>query len=99
MRIVKKESDYIKFEQVEIREPLVDDLVKAERIAGGDSGVRFALAVLSQIAEFDGKRLTPEDLVKLRASDFLSIAKHMERIGLEELAEQLSSSQKKQTQG
>ncbi len=97
MKIKKKvESNVLTFSEVEIREPLVEDLIQAERIAGSAEGLSFALAVLSQIATFDGKKLPPEDLRRLRVRDFLAFARAMESFGLEELARELLSSQEKQ---
>lgn len=99
MRVKKIETNALTFNEVEIREPLVEDLIVAERIAGGSEGIKFALAVLSQIATFDGKKLVPEDLQRLRVKDFLSLAKAIEDFGLEELAKELLHSQEKQTLG
>lgn len=96
MKVRKKESSYLKFEEVEIRDALVEDLIKAERIAGTAEGIRFALAVLSQIATFDGRQLVPEEIQRLRVKDFLELSKKLEDFGMEELAKELSSSQNTQ---
>lgn len=96
MKIKKKKSEFLSFEGVEIREPLVEDLIVAERIAGTDQGIKYALAVLSQIATFDGKALLPEDLKRLKAKDFFELAKAIEGFGMEELAKELLSSQGKE---
>lgn len=93
MKINKKDTQYLQFKEVEIRDALVEDLIKAERIAGATEGLKFALAVLSQIATFDGKQLVAEDLQKLRVKDFLELSKKLEAFGMEELAKELSSSQ------
>lgn len=97
MKIKKKQlDDALIFSDIEIREPLVEDLIMAERIAGTDTGIKFALAVLSRIATFDGKQLVYEDLQRLRVKDFFALAKTVEGFGLEELAKELLSSQEKQ---
>lgn len=95
MEIIRKPVDGLEFEKVEIKEPTVDDLIKAERLADGQTGVAFAVALLSQIAEFDGQKLPPEDIRKLKLQDFLFLVREVENFGLRELAKQLSSSQKK----
>lgn len=96
MKIKKKElAGYISYNEVEIREPLVEDLIAAEMLAGTDQGIKFAMAVLSQIATFDGKRLVLEDLQRLRVRDFFGLARAIEGFGLEELAKELLSSQEK----
>jgi hypothetical protein len=95
MKIKKKQAESFSYNEVEVREPLVEDLIAAERIAGTDQGMKYALAVLSQIATFDGKSLLPEDLRKLRVRDFFGLARAIEGFGLEELAKELLSSQEK----
>jgi len=99
MKIKKKETEYLTFKEIELREPLVEDLIYAERIAGTNEGIKFALAVLSRIATFDGKKLVPEELQKLRVKDFFQLSKSIEAFGLEELAKELLSSQEKQDSG
>jgi hypothetical protein len=96
IKIKKKEAQFLKFHEIEIREPLVEDLIYAERVTGSTEGVKFALAVLSRIATFDGKQLVPEELQKLRVKDFFELSKAIEDFGLEELAKELLSSQEKQ---
>ncbi|MCX7911193.1 MAG: phage tail assembly protein [Endomicrobia bacterium] len=94
-KVKKIESDSIAFNEIAIREPLVEDLIMAERIAGSDTGINFALAVISRIAEFDGKTMTVEELRRLKAKDFLLLAKDIADAGLEDAAKELLSSQKK----
>lgn len=96
MKIKKKESAGYTYNEVEIREPLVEDLIAAEMLAGTDQGLKFAMAVLCQIATFDGKRLVLEDLQKLRVRDFFGLARAIEGFGLEELAKELLHSQEKE---
>ncbi|NJD38450.1 MAG: phage tail assembly protein [Geobacter sp.] len=76
MKVTKIESvkPSLKIEEVEIRQPLVDDLLKAERIAGKADGLAFMLALLSQVGTFDGKALPPEELERLSSKDFLTLS-------------------------
>lgn len=96
MNIKKKKADAPSYTNIEVREPLVEDLIAAERIAGTDTGIKFAIAVLSRVATFDGKQLVPEDIEKLRVKDFFALAKAIESFGLEELAKELLHSQGKE---
>lgn len=73
MKITKKQVDYLKFDEVEIREANVGDLVQAERIAGKTEGMTFVVALISQVATFDGKQLPPEELYKLSATDLAEL--------------------------
>jgi hypothetical protein len=94
--IKKKKAESASFNEVEIREPLIEDLIAAERVAGTDQGIKYALAVLSQIATFDGKSLVPEDLKRLSVKDFFGLVKAVGGFGLEELAKELLPSQGKE---
>lgn len=73
MKITKKESTVLKFEEVEVREATVGDLVQAERVAGKPEGIAFVAALLSQVATFDGQKLPAEELYKLSASDLAEL--------------------------
>ncbi|MBI4835926.1 MAG: hypothetical protein HY817_01565 [Candidatus Abawacabacteria bacterium] len=64
----------MKFENVEIRKPMVDDVTKAERISGQIEGMEFMAALISLTGKFDGKELVPEDVAMMEASDFLELA-------------------------
>lgn len=74
MKITKKAVETLTFEAVELREPIVDDLLKAERIAGKAEGLEFTLVLLSQVGTFDGKALPPEELRRVSSKDFLDIS-------------------------
>jgi hypothetical protein len=63
-----------RFERVEIREPLMQDVILAERVTGKTEGVEFQLALLSQVGTFDGQRLPPEELKGVSMQDFLAIS-------------------------
>ena len=73
MKVVKQDSDCLKFDTVEVREALVGDLIKAERIAGKAEGIGFVAALLSQVATFDGQKLPPEELHRLSAADLAEL--------------------------
>lgn len=73
MKIIKKQSDCLTFEEVEVREATVGDLIQAERAAGKADGIAFVAALLSQVALFDGQKLPPEELHRLSASDMTAL--------------------------
>ena len=73
MKITKKESTVLKFEEVEVREATVGDLIQAERVAGKPEGIAFIAALLSQVATFDGQKLPAEELYKLSAADLAEL--------------------------
>ena len=70
---VKKSEGLLKFENVEAREALVEDMLNAQRASGETDGIGFNMALMGEICTFDGKKLTFEDLRKLPATDFLSV--------------------------
>lgn len=78
MKITRKKVETLTFESVEISEPTVDDLLKAERIAGKSEGLEFMLVLLSQVGTFDGKALPPEELRRLSGKDFLDISMELQ---------------------
>jgi len=93
---VKIEKNPFKVKEVIVREPTVEDLIKAERIAGGleDKGnsFEFLCALISLVAEFDGKRLPYDEVKKLPASVFLELAPHLSEIMPSETLQNLQSS-------
>lgn len=58
---------------VEVRESLVEDLVKAEVMTGRSSGFSWLAGVISQVATFDGQPQPPEEVQRLRTKDFLAL--------------------------
>lgn len=71
-KIIKSENT-LKINEVTMREPLAADILEAQKFAGeGDAAV--SLALMAQICEFDGKKLTIEDLKKLPVNDFLDLS-------------------------
>lgn len=95
MEITIEETNVRTFEKVTIRKAKVDDLVNAERIAGKEAGLAYAVALVSQVGTFDGEKLPPEELDNLSAEDFLKLSKVLMDSGLKDLAKQLSPSAKK----
>lgn len=90
MKIIKKDTIQKEYQEIEIREPLVKDLIQAERIAGSANGIQYAVALVSQIATFDGQLLPPEELESLTANVFLDLSKNLTEFGLGDLAKELS---------
>lgn len=70
---VKKQENSLTFENIEAREALVEDMLNAQRVSGEAEGAAFNAALVAEICTFDGKKLTWEDVQKMRASDFLSL--------------------------
>jgi hypothetical protein len=99
MEIVKKGSKTLKVDKVELREAIVDDLLKAERIVGKTEGFEFILAVLSQVALFDGQPQPVEELLRLSSKDFLTISKELELADVDTLQKELSTSSEKESSG
>lgn len=77
---------------VDMREPLVQDLVAAERISGRVDGVSFSVALISQISKFDGEKLPPEELGRLSSKAFLALSAELDFLGVETLLPELSTS-------
>lgn len=65
MKIVKRKEDLKDWEKVNIeyREPLVSDSIKAEQVSGKSFGTNYVLALISEICLFDGKKKLYEDLI------------------------------------
>lgn len=71
-KIIKSENT-LKVNEVTMREPLAADILEAQKFSGeGDAAV--SLALMAQICEFDGKKLTIEDLKRLSINDFLDLS-------------------------
>lgn len=84
------------FDQVEIRDPLMKDFIKAETAAKENKGYKFSVCLLHFICKFEGKQVPIEELEKMDFSDFLEL---MTSIGLEEsvnMPEVSSSSNEKE---
>ena len=75
MRIIKKPTEKnMKFKEVEVREPLVRDAISAEKLCGTSQGVGFLAALISVSCKFDGQYRQYEDVISMRASDFLELS-------------------------
>ena len=61
-------------QDVQIREPLVEDLINAERVSGKSSGFEFLAAVAASVCIFDGAAQPVEEVQKLSAADFLELS-------------------------
>jgi len=77
---------------VTVREPLVEDMIVAERISGKTQGFEFLAALMSQTATFDGVRVPIEDVRRLSSTDFLSIAAELDIADVTALPSELSTS-------
>lgn len=75
MKVTRVENEVkpLKFNEVGIREPLVGDLITAERISGKTEGYEYAAAVISQVGTFDRQSLPPEEIRRISKTDFLSL--------------------------
>lgn len=93
MRITVLRGDKSEFNNVEIREPVMQDVINAERITGRTDGVEFQLALLSQCGTFDGRTLPPEDLRGLSMKDFLSISTELLGTDMRDLLKELLGQQ------
>lgn len=76
MEIVRVENqDSFKFEKVELRKPTVRDSIYAQRVSGGDQGLKFVAALIASCAKFDGKPAVMEQVEKMELPDFLELGK------------------------
>jgi|GEM_PF-1216095 len=98
MKITKIEGDKkpLEIEEVQMRDALVEDLIAAERISGKPQGFHFLLAVIAQVATFDGKQLVYEDLGRLKGKDFLDLSEELGLMDAETLQSGLSTSSGKE---
>jgi hypothetical protein len=75
MKVTKVEQKGIfRPQDVQVREPLVDDLINAERISGKSSGFEFLAAVAAAVCVFDGAAQPAEEVQRLTAKDFLELS-------------------------
>lgn len=68
-------------ESVDVRQPLVKDLITAEVITGKSQGYLFLCCVISQCCTFDGQNVPPEDVERLGMIDFLELTGKLELNG------------------
>lgn len=89
VRIVRRSGD--EYTDIEMREPLVQDAISAEKMTD-DQGFEFACAIVSQVTTFDGKKLPLEDVTKLPLTLFFELSQGLMALGLDQLGSALSSS-------
>jgi len=83
IKISRKETENpLVIKEAVMREPLVEDLIMAERISAKVDGVEFTAALLSQITIFDGASLPPEGLRRLSSKDFLDLSRELDSLGV-----------------
>lgn len=101
MKITKVEGERkpLEINEAKMRDVIVEDMIAAERIAGKPQGFDFLLAVISQVATFDGKTLVPEDLAGLKGKDFLDLAEELGLMDAETLQNELSTLSGKESSG
>lgn len=68
IKVVKQTGDLYK--KIEVREPLVEDIIESKKYEGD---VQSSAALIAQICTFDGKQITMEDVQKLPVSLFLDL--------------------------
>ena len=73
MQITKNKEVFPEYENIEVREPLVSDVIEAQRVAGTASGRAYEAALIAQVATFDGKTLVMEDVKKIPERFFFEI--------------------------
>nr|BDD47392.1 hypothetical protein 3 [bacterium] len=88
MKIVKEKTNAVKYEEIKIRTPKVRDYILAERVAGNNQGIRYSVALLSQICTFDGQQLPAEMIEEMDGSDFLELSGALMDLGSETLENQ-----------
>ena len=83
MKITKEKTEFKKYNEVKIHKPKVGDYIKAERIAGNNEGIKYSVALISQICTFDGEKLPPEEIEKMDGIDFLELSNALMEYGFE----------------
>lgn len=95
IEVKKKEIPY---QKVEIREPTVRDILKAQEMVKGENDFKLAVALIHRCVLFDGRQLSMEEIEELPISFFSRLSQKLREFLPKTLEEQLSSSQKRQTQ-
>lgn len=83
MKITKEKNELKSYKDVKIRKPKVGDYILAERIAGNNDGIKYSVALISQICIFDGEKLPPEEIEKMDGIDFLELSNALMDYGFE----------------
>lgn len=79
MEVKIKKAETPRYEKIEVREPLVADMLEAQK--HGD-GIASTAALIAQICTFDGKQLAMEDVQRLPVADFLELQAELTAAGL-----------------
>lgn len=93
MKIIDEENNALKIDEVKVRQPVAEDFIRAEKIAGKSTGFEFALALMSLVATFDGEKKVFEDLKQLSFDDFFLLSQKVMGDNLMGSENQLSTSQ------
>ena len=96
MHITKKEEVFPEYDNIEVREPLVEDVIEAQRVAGTASGRAYEAALVAQVCTFDGKKLVMEDVKKIPERFFFDIYDAVMNGELKKLVDMFLSSQNTQ---
>ncbi len=88
MKINIIEPTHKSIQKVDLRKPVVADMIAAERIVGDVTGksVEFSSALLSRVGTFDGEKLTPEELAQRLTVDEMAELAKMLGVGGQETA-------------
>nr|BDD46398.1 hypothetical protein 14 [bacterium] len=73
MKIKKKETKFPEYKEVEVREASAADFEKAEKMSK-KTGLGRNAVLISMCCTFDGEALPPEEISKMRGSDFLELS-------------------------
>lgn len=76
---IAKSENALQFKEVTVREPLVEDLMEAQKYG---SDTQTSAALVAQICTFDGKRLTMEEVARLPLNSFLELSATLTSRGL-----------------
>lgn len=97
MKVTKKEETFTEYKEIEVREPLVADVIEAQKVSGQTSGRKYEAALVAQCAKFDGEKLVMEDIMRIPERFFFEIYDQVLGGDLKKLVDLLLSSQ--DTQG
>lgn len=102
MKITHKYAEkFLVVNEVEMREPLAGDYAAVDRqcAKADNNGDNYRTAVLlSRICKFDGESLPPEEILKMRGSDFLALFGEMAEFASASAASEMPASPSGDTQ-
>ena len=79
MKIKVTKSAANTYKLIEVREPLVEDIIESQKYEGD---TQSAAALIAQICTYDGKQITMEDVQKLPLSLFLDLQAELMSAGV-----------------